>query len=280
MKIGINAWLWLAPVVTDNLINLIPRVAQMGFDWIEIPLESPDNLDYDRIAETIREHELGCSVCVAMTPDRDLIHPNESIRDNGIAYIEHCIDAAQLMGSSRVIGPIYSAVGRLWYQNADERAKDLELLVEQLKSLANYASDKGITLCIEPLNRFETSFMNESAQVVELVDHVDSPNCKILLDTFHMNIEEKSIGDAIRHAGSRLEHIHACANDRGAPGSGNINWKEIGQALRDINYDDAIVIESFHRDNETMARAAAIWRMNAPSADELAQSGLGFLHRL
>ena len=135
-------------------------------------------------------------------------------------------------------------------------------------------------LCVEPLNRFETSFINLTSQVVEIVDRVDSPACKILLDTFHMNIEEKSLGDAIRLAGVRLGHMHTCENDRGAPGTGNVNWDDVAQALRDIRYDGPLVIESFTNQIETIARAAAVWRPFEASQDELGRKGLQFLRQL
>ena len=153
-----------------------------------------------------------------MGPDRDLIHEDAGIRRNGMEYVAHCIDAAKTLGAKNVVGPLYSAVGRTWQQTADERQRDTDLLVDQLKKLSAQAADKGVTLCVEPLNRFETSFMNLSSQAIEVVDRVDSAACGILLDTFHMNVEEKSIGDAIRAAGPRLKHLHGCENDRGAPG--------------------------------------------------------------
>ena len=133
---------------------------------------------------------------------------------------------------------------------------------------------------MEPLNRFETSFINLASQCVEVVDRVDSPACKVLLDTFHMNIEEKSLGDAIRSAGSRLGHVHACGNDRGAPSPGNIRWDEVVQALRDIGYDGPLVIESFTNQIKTIARAAAVWRPFETSQDELGRKGLQFLRQL
>jgi D-psicose/D-tagatose/L-ribulose 3-epimerase len=219
-------------------------------------------------------------VCVAIGPDRDLIHPDKAIRDNGVAYIRHCVDAVRTLGGTVVGGPLYSAVGRLWQQTEDERAKDMDLLVQQLSSLSSYAQDKGAVLCVEPLNRFETSFINLTSQVIEVVDHVDSPACKILLDTFHMNIEEKSLGDAIRLAGPRLGHLHTCENDRGAPGTGHVDWDQVAQALRDIEYDGALVIESFTNQIKTIARAAAIWRPFEVSQDELGRKGLEFLRQL
>jgi D-psicose/D-tagatose/L-ribulose 3-epimerase len=280
MKFGVNVWVWIAPVTTDGLAQLVPHVAGMGFDLIEVPVESPGAYDYVSTADVIRDHNLAVSVVAAMGPDRDLIHPEEGIRDNGVAYVRHCIEAAQALGATSLAGPLYSAVGRVWQATPEERERDMELLVQQLRGLAGYAADHGVVLCIEPLNRFETSFINLASQVVELVDRVDHPACQAMLDTFHMNIEEQSLGDAIRAVGPRLRHFHSCENDRGAPGSGHVPWSDVADALRDINYEGPVVIESFSAQIESIARAAAIWRPLASSPDALAQEGLAFLRQL
>lgn len=280
MKIGINTWVWTSPLTTEAVRKHVPLVAHMGFDWIELPLEAPDSFDHETAASLIREHGLGVSTCAAMGPDRDLIHPDESIRENGAAYVRQCIEATRAVGATNLVGPIFSAVGRTWQATPEERARDTAMLVENLRTLAQYAGDHGVVLCIEPLNRFETSFINLAGQAIEIVDRVDHPSCQIMLDTFHMNIEEKSLGDAIRAAGSRLRHVHACENDRGAPGSGNVAWDEVAQALHEIEYEGPLVIESFTADVKTIARAAAIWRPLASSQDTLAADGLAFLRQL
>ena len=135
-------------------------------------------------------------------------------------------------------------------------------------------------LGVEPLNRFETSVLNLTADAIAVVDRVGHPSCGLMLDTFHMNIEEQSIGDALRSAGSRLKHLHACENDRGAPGSGHVPWTEVAQALRDIRYNDGVVIESFTSKVKSIARAAAIWRPLAATQDALAENGLRHLRDL
>jgi D-psicose/D-tagatose/L-ribulose 3-epimerase len=280
MKIGVNTWVWTSPLTTDEVERLVPKVAKMGFDWIEFPLEDIGGFDYETTAALLKEHGLGVSTCVAMGPDRDLIHDDPEIRANGMTYVRDSIDATKALGATNVVGPLYSAVGRTWQSTPEERAENLDLLVENLKDLATYAGERGVLLGVEPLNRFETSFINLAAQVIEVVDRVDHPSCRIMLDTFHMNIEEKSAGDAIRAAGPRLIHLHACENDRGTPGSGNVTWGEIGQALKDIDYDGPVVIESFTAKVKTIARAAAIWRPLAGSQDELAEDGLAFLRNL
>lgn len=280
MRFGVNTWVWVSPLCDEDLPTIVAKVAGLGFDWIELPLENPHEFDYATAAGLIRDHGLGVSVCAVIGPHRDLISSDESVRTNGAAYVRYCVDAAVELGAGHVIGPLYSAVGRVWQSSVAERERDMESLTVTLRELAGYAHEHGVTLCVEPLNRFETSFINLTAQGVELVDRVDHPGCGLMLDTFHANIEERSLGTAIRRAGPRLRHIHACENDRGAPGSGHIPWDEVAQALHAIGYDGPVVIESFSSQVQSIARAAAIWRPLASSQDELASEGLGFLKQL
>jgi D-psicose/D-tagatose/L-ribulose 3-epimerase len=280
MQLGVNAWVWASPVNTDEFGKLAPKVKKMGFDLIEFGIESTSDLDYGRAAAIARDNGLAVSVCAAMGPDRDLIHSDAAIRDNGVGYVRHCIEAAKTVGAENVVGPLYSAVGRTWQSTDEERKRDTDLLVDQLKKLSAYAGDHGVTLCVEPLNRFETSFMNLAQQAIEVVDRVGHPACGILLDTFHMNIEERSVGAALRAAGARLKHVHGCENDRGAPGSGHVPWHEVRDALKAINYDGPVVIESFTTKVKTIARAAAIWRSFSPTQDALAEDGVKFLRKL
>ena len=280
MKLGVNTWVWVSPLTTAALETLVPQVKQMGFAWIEFPLESPGDFDYTRAGALVRAHGLGVSVAAAIGPDRDLIHPDKAIRDNGIAYVRQVIEAAHSIGATNVIGPLYSAVGRTWQATAEERARDIDLLVQQLTALAEHAAAHNVVLCLEPLNRFETSLINLATQGIEVIDRVNHPACQLMLDTFHMNIEERSLGDAIRLVGPRLRHFHACENDRGAPGSGHVPWADVAQALKDIHYTGPVVIESFTDKVKTIARAAAVWRPFATSQDALAQDGLNFLKAL
>lgn len=280
MKFGVNTWVWTAPLTTEALEELVPKVADTGFDQIEFPLEGIGDFDYDRARALTEEYGLDVSCCVAMGPDRDLVHPDPAIQANGMEYLRQAIEVTQRVGGTNLVGPIYSAVGRKWKATPEERARDVDTLVPYLKELAAYAAERGVVLGIEPLNRFETSFINTHEQVIEVVDRVDHPNCGVMLDTFHMNIEEKELGEAINKTGKRLVHVHACENDRGAPGSGNVSWNKVAAALRAINYDGPLVIESFTADVESIAEAAAIWRKLAPSQDQLAADGLVFLQDL
>ncbi|MBW8768359.1 MAG: sugar phosphate isomerase/epimerase [Gemmatimonadetes bacterium] len=189
-------------------------------------------------------------------------------------------DVAQALGSPAVAGPFYSAVGRCWRSTPEERARDVEQVARTLRGLGEYAADRGVRLGVETLNRFETSFLNTTAQALELIDRVDHPSVGLALDVFHLGIEEKHVGDALRSAGTRLVHLQVAENDRGTPGSGSLPWRDVAKALQEIEYTGRVVIETFSDRVEAIARAAAIWRPLAPDSDTLAREGLAFLRAL
>lgn len=278
MKLGISTWVWTSPATTEVLESLIPHIAALGYDVVELPIESEDQFDIERVKDLARESGVALSVCAVISGERDLLIAEEAPR--GVAYLEWCIDAAQRLGSPVVAGPFYSAVGRCWRATAAERARDLELLATTLRGLGAYAAARGVKLGIETLNRFETSFLNTTEQALELVRLVEHPAVGLALDVFHLGIEEKSLGAAIRAAGPRLVHLQVAENDRGTPGTGHLPWNEIAEALREIGYDGSVVIETFSDRVEAIARAAAIWRPLAPDSDTLARDGHAFLRAL
>lgn len=277
MRIGINLWVWGAPITDEQIADRVPHAAEMGFDVVEVPLEEPDGFDYGHTARVLADHDVDAGIIAAMSEDRDMLHDDPDVRQNGREYVRECIDAATAIGADRVVGPLYSAVGRTWTLSDEDRAQAIDRVVAQLEELAAYAAERDVILCVEPLNRFETSVFNTVEQTIDVIDRVDSPSCTLLLDTFHMSIEEKSLADAIRLAGDRIGHVHACGNDRGAPGNGHLDWDAIVAALDDAAYDDQLVIESFTPEVESIARAASIWRTLEDSQDQLASDGLAFL---
>jgi D-psicose/D-tagatose/L-ribulose 3-epimerase len=194
-------------------------------------------------------------------------------------YCKTLIDQAVVLGCPSLIGPVYSVVGKADAVEPAEQKKEWALVVKNLKVLSKYAEQKGVQICVEPLNRFETDFLNTVEQALKLVKDVGSKALKIHLDTFHMNIEQKNQADSIRKAGKLLAHFHACGSDRGTPGNDHIDWKPIVKALKDIKYDGDVVIESFTTDVKVIARAAAIWRRMEPTTEEIATKGIKFLQK-
>jgi D-psicose/D-tagatose/L-ribulose 3-epimerase len=276
---GINTFLWASPFKTQHL-HFLDKAKALGFDLVEIPIEGEQDIDYARAGEAYEKNGLKCSLCAVMGPGRDPSHEDETIQKGGVAYLKHCIDAAARLHAAALVGPLYAAVGRQWQATPDQRRRDLERCAKNLKEVARYAEDKGVTLALEPLNRFETSFINLTEQALELMRMIGSPRVKLMMDTFHANIEEKHLGKAIEAAGKDLVHMHANENDRGTPGTGHVAWSEIGPALKKVKFDGALVIESFSTEVKEIARAAAVWRPLAPTPDGLAKDGLAFLKKL
>src|SRR6059058_1344597 len=278
MRFGINTFLFTSPF-TNESTKLFPRFKKWGFDTIEIPIEDPSHIDPAHVKRELDDHGLVCgSVCACMGPDRDLRGTPQQ-QQTGLDYMMKLIDQMVVLDCPSLIGPVYSAVGRADAVPANEYKQQWKTVVKNLKKLCAYAEKRGKQVCLEPLNRFETDFINTSDQALKMIKDVGSPALKLHLDTFHMNIEEKNQAAAIRKAGPHLGHFHACGSDRGTPGCDHIDWKSIAKALKSVKYDGDVVIESFTTDVKVIARAAAIWRRIEPTTNEIAVKGLKFLKR-
>lgn len=278
MRLGINTFLFTSPF-TNESVKLFPQFRKWGFQTIEIPIEDPSHIDPAVVKAALDKNKLVCgSVCACLGPDRDLRGTPEQQR-NSMNYMQQVLDQMVVLDCPSLIGPVYSAVGRADAVPADEYKQQWKTVVRNLKQLCKYAEARGKQICMEPLNRFETDFINTADQALRMVKDVGSPALKVHLDTFHMNIEEKDQAKAIRKAGKLLGHFHACGSDRGTPGNDHIDWRPIAAALKAIRYKGDVVIESFTTDVKVIARAAAIWRQIEPSREDIAKKGVKFLKR-
>jgi D-psicose/D-tagatose/L-ribulose 3-epimerase len=278
MKFGINTFLFTSPF-TSASTRLFPQFKAWGFDGVEIAVEDPKKFDAQFVRKELERHGLICtSVCACFPPSRDLRGTPTQQRST-ISYLNELVDIAHVLGTNIVMGPLYSATGRADAVPAAEYQKQWRTVRDHLKTICTNAEAHGKIICMEPLNRFETDFLNTVEQGLEMIAEVKSPVLKLLLDTFHMNIEEKNPTDAIRRAGEHVGHFHASASDRGTPGNDHVDWHGTAQALRDIEYQGAVVIESFTTDVKVIARAAAIWRKIEPDRDAIARDGVKFLKK-
>jgi len=278
MKLGINTFLFTSPF-TNESTKLFGQFKRWGFETVEIPVEDPSHIDPAHVKRELDKHGLVCgTVCACLGPDRDLRGTPEQ-QKTGMDYMKKVIDQMVVLGAHSLIGPVYSSVGRADAVPAAEYKKQWKTVVKNLKTLCKYAEKKGKRIAMEPLNRFETDFINTCEQGLKMIKDVGSPVLKLHLDTFHMNIEQKNQGNAIRKAGKALGHFHACGSDRGTPGGDHTDWKGIAKALKDIRYQGDVVIESFTTDVKVIAKAAAIWRRIEPTRNEIAVKGLKFLKK-
>lgn len=278
MRFGLNTFLYTSPFTTES-VKLFPKFKKWGFDTVEIPIEDPSHIDTAKVRAAAEKAGLAIgSICAAMGPGRDF-RGSAADQKNAMAYCSALVDQAAELGCPSLIGPVYSVVGKADAVPEDQQKKEWALVVKNLKVLAKRAEAKGVTICIEPLNRFETDFLNTCDQGLKLIKAVNSPAVKLHLDTFHMNIEEKDQAAAIRKAGKLLGHFHACGSDRGTPGGDHIDWPPVVKALKAIGYKGDVVIESFTTDVKVIARAAAIWRKIEPKRDNIAVDGIKFLKK-
>jgi D-psicose/D-tagatose/L-ribulose 3-epimerase len=278
MNFSINTVLFVSPFTNRNT-DLFPIFKKWGFDKVELLVENPGDIDPAYIKRELDRHGLTCgSVCGAMNPDRNLRGSLQSQR-NGVKFLCKLLDQMSELDCPILGGPVYSYAGRAEAVAPADYRKQWKSVVNNLKVVAKHAEKLGKRVCLEPLNRFETDFINTTEQGLKMIRDVKSPALKLHLDTFHANIEEKSLAQAILNAGQYLAHMHVCGSDRGTPGNDHIDWEAIGRALKKIRYTGDIVIESVTLDVPRIAKCAAIWRRMEPTRDEIAVQGLKFLKK-
>lgn len=276
MKFGVNALIWTANF-DAGCLPLLPLIKEKGFDGIEFPVFVPTGMPVAAIRKALAENDLECTFCSVLTGDLSLISDDPAIRKRARARIADFVRLAADVGAKIVAGPLYSPVGLLVGRR--RTGDEWNHAVDAYQSLIPVLEQNNVTLAIEPLNRFETYFLNTAADAARLCDQVSHPNFGILLDTFHANIEEKNLCAACLIAGSRLRHVHTSENDRGTPGTGHVDWQGLFTALRQIGYDGWLTIESFGFAIVGLSAAAAIWRDIEPTPDSIAFDGVQFLKK-
>ncbi|QHT67856.1 sugar phosphate isomerase/epimerase [Rhodocytophaga rosea] len=278
IKLGVSTWLWTSPFTTET-ISLFPKIKQMGYDAVEIPVEDPALLDVKKVKEALFNHELLPIICGAFGTSRDLTHEDPAYHENSFRYIEACLDISQQLGASFVAGPMYSAVGKARLISAEQKKLEWDRAVSNLRKVCRMAEERGQKIALEPLNRFESDLINTAEDVMQLIQDINHPAANVILDGFHMNIEEPDIEKAIRLAGDKLIHVQVSENYRGTPGTGQTRWDAFYRGLSAINYQGVVSIESFTPAIKELAGAVCIWRPLASSQDGFAQEGLNFLKR-
>jgi D-psicose/D-tagatose/L-ribulose 3-epimerase len=276
MKFGVNTFIWSAEFNRSNF-PLLPGIKEAGFDGVEVPLFRPTNFDAPGIRKALEANGLECNVCTVLTDGLSLISPDADVRRKTVLRLQDLVKTAADVGAKIIAGPTYSPVG---YLPGRRRTTDeWKWAVEGHQSLGDVLAANNVTVAIEPLNRFETYFLNTAADAAALAEQIGDQNIGILFDTFHANIEEKDIAAGYRTVGKHLKHVHTCENDRGIPGSGHVEWEAVFQALRELKYDGWLTIESFGFALGDLSAAAAIWRNIERTPESIAFEGIKFLKK-
>lgn len=274
MKYGMNLLLWTASV-DEEQFPLLARMKEIGYDGVEIPLFEADLARSRRVRAELDNLGLACTAVAACTREANPISADPAVRRAGLDHLRRVIDASHELGAKVLCGPIHSALGHM--VGRGRTPEEWGWCVETMGAAAESAAAAGVLLAVECLNRFEVYFLNTAADTRRLVDEVDHPGLHAMYDTFHANIEERSIEDAVAALGDRLAHVHISENHRGTPGTGLVQWRETFRALRASGYDGWLTVEAFGRALPDLAAATCVWRDLFDNEDNLARQSLAFM---
>jgi D-psicose/D-tagatose/L-ribulose 3-epimerase len=278
LTFGVTTWLWTSPFSTET-IELFPKIREMGYEYVEIPVEYPELIDGIKVKEALQQNDLKPVVCGAFGPNRDLTHDDPAVHQQCFDYIEACFELCNIWEAGFLAGPMYSAVGKARQVPPEQRKVEWKRAVTNLQKVCKMAEARGLSIAIEPLNRFESDLINRAEDLMRLIHDINHPAAKVLLDGFHMNIEEPDIEQAVKQTANRLIHVQVSENYRGTPGTGQTRWEALRKGLEAINYNGVISIESFTPEIKELAGAVCIWRPLAEDQDQFASEGLAFLKK-
>jgi D-psicose/D-tagatose/L-ribulose 3-epimerase len=274
MKYGMNLLLWTGNVTAEHY-PLLAKLRAAGFDGVEIPVFGGTPADYKPLRAELDKNGLKCTTVTILTAETNAVSPDAGVRLRAVEWLKNVVDINHTLGAETVCGPYHSAIGV--FSGTGPTADEKKRSADVLRQAAEHAKQANLMLAIEYLNRFECYMLTTAKDAVDLVKAVDHPNFRTMYDTFHANIEEKSQAAAIRTVAPVLAHVHISENDRGTPGTGQVNWDSAFGALKEIRYDGWMVIEAFGRALPDLAAATKVWRDLFPSPEEVYTKGLAFM---
>ena len=273
MKFGMNLLLWTGEM-NEEMLPVLESLKQMGFDGVEIPVFNTD-LDYAAWSQHLDDLGLERTAVTVRGEEDNPISSDNAIRAAGVEANKRALDCCQALGATHLVGPFHSAIGV--FSGQGPTADEWSWGVESMREVAQHAADVGVMLGVEGLNRFEIYLINAHADTARFVREVDHPSCRMIYDTFHANIEEKDVSQAIRDSIDVTCHVHISENDRSTPGSGSVRWQETFDTLKEVDYDGWLMIESFGLALPELVAATKIWRRMYTSEAQLARDGLAFM---
>jgi D-psicose/D-tagatose/L-ribulose 3-epimerase len=274
MKYGFNLLLWTANV-DEASFPLLEKIKSWGYDGVELPVFDFNEANFQKVGRRLDELKLGRTGVTVCTADENPISPDAGKRKAGLERLKKAVDVCAAAGVTHLCGPIHSALGEFTGQG--RTADEWKWGQETLAQAADHARSRNVTLVVEYLNRFECYFLNCAEDTGRFCREVNHPNLKMMYDTFHANIEEKSPRAALQACKDQLVHVHISENDRSTPGEGGVNWDANFAALKEVGYDGWLVIEAFGLALPELAAATKIWRRMFPSEEHLAVNGLKFM---
>jgi D-psicose/D-tagatose/L-ribulose 3-epimerase len=276
MRFSVPTFVWAWPF-TNTQFAVVKKVADLGFDELEVIFDGVGAIDAGSLRDELATVGLGATVGAYCTPDRDVSATDRKTRDAGIRYLEDAVDFAAAIGAGVVAWPIAHPPGRARSLPPSERQTERETSAASLRTVAEHAGEQGIRLGVEPGSRFDSDMVNTAADGLAFLSEVDHDSVGLLLDTFHMQIEERSLGDAIRATGDQLVHVHVSESNRGEIGTGTVDWENVFSALRDIAYAGGVSVESCGWTGTDFDGLMRMWRPWFDDPDAYASNSLEFV---
>ncbi|MHB8936275.1 D-psicose 3-epimerase [Rectinema subterraneum] len=282
-RIGIYYAFWTREWDVD-FFPFIEKVKSLGFDQLEInggTFAEMSAAERKRLVDEAKRCGIVLSYGIGLTANHDVSSLDESVRQSGVRFMQQMIEAVGEAGGGMIGGTVHSAWPSALPEGATDKRPYLEQSKKSMRELAKIAEDNEVILNVEVINRFEQYLLNTCEEALAYVEDIQSPACRILLDTFHMNIEEDSIGGAIKMAGEHLSALHLGETNRKPPGLGRMPWKEIREALDSIHFDGPLVMEPFITKGGQVGRDIAVWRdlIPNPDYDRLARDAAAFVRK-
>ena len=274
MKFGMNLLLWTGSL-DETILPVLDQLKAMGYDGVEVPMFDVDVDTWAEWGKRLDDAGLARTAVTVRGVEDNPISEDAAIRKQGIELNKRSVDCCKAVGATHLAGPFHSALGHFTGKGPSEQ--EWKWAVEGMQPVAEYAGEIGVTLVPECLNRFECYLLNTHADSARFAREVNHPNCRIMYDTFHANIEEKSIEQALRDCSDVLAHVHISENDRSTPGTGNVRWAENFDTLKEIGYDGWLVVEAFGLALPELVAATKIWRRMYESEEQLARDALRFM---
>jgi len=274
MKYGLNLLLWTTDVQEQHF-PLLEKIKSWGYDAVEIPIFNLDQAAYKKLAARLDELGLERSAVTVSTAEANPIDASADVRRRAVDRLRQVVDICRVLGAQKLCGPFHSAIGQ--FSGHGPTADEWKWGKETLHEVADHARGANVTLVLEYLNRFECYFLNCAADTNRFVKEVNHSHLRMMYDTFHANIEEKSIAAAIKNCASSTVHVHISENDRSTPGEGHVDWATTFRTLKDMAYDGWLVVEAFGLALPDLAAATKIWRRMFPSEEYLATRALKFM---
>jgi D-psicose/D-tagatose/L-ribulose 3-epimerase len=274
MKFGMNLLLWTGEI-NEGLLPVLEKLKKIGYDGVEVPIFGGEPASFKPWAKRLDDIGLARTAVTIRTEPDNPISADAKIRAAGVDATKKTLDCCHQLGATAIFGPYHSAIGL--FSGQGPTPDEWKWGVDSMRQVAEHAQKTGVMLACEYLNRFETYFLTCAADMVKFVKDVNHPSCRMMYDTFHANIEEKGIADAIRTAAPYTVHVHISENDRSTPGQGHVAWKETFDTLKEVGYDGWMVVEAFGLALPEISAATKIWRRMYQSEEQLATDALKFM---